>query len=160
MAWIVEPRLCHCGFNHAGRNRVDSNSLARIFERSCLPQTVESSVINVSERYGRRKNARVIKCAMQSAISLNCCRDQIFTMPSSLTSVLTKIASPSSRLIFSTVSDPAGSTSPITTFAPLCAKSSAVARPIPRLPPVTSATLPEKSKVFADTFRISSSRQS
>src|SRR4029077_19325268 len=40
----------------------------------------------------------------------------------------------------------------ITTFAPYRAKSSEVARPMPRLPPVTSATLPEKLNGFRPTL--------
>jgi hypothetical protein len=82
---------------------------------------------------------------MQAAIALDRGRDKGSPLPSLHgTSVCTKMDSPPSRLIRFTVSRPAGSISPMTTFATLCAKSSAAARPIPRLPPLTSATLPAK----------------
>src|SRR5262245_52032515 len=61
-----------------------------------------------------------------------------------------KMASPRSSLIISAVSTPAGLTSPITTFAPKRANRSDAALPIPLLPPVTSATFPEK--LNADVF--------
>jgi hypothetical protein len=57
------------------------------------------------------------------------------------TSVCTNIASPPASRIIATVSSlSATRRAAITTFAPCSAKASAMARPIPEFPPVTSAS--------------------
>src|ERR1051325_9924651 len=63
-----------------------------------------------------------------------------------MTSVCLKLAVPPAFWIIATVSSPRSVFRlPITTFAPSRAKASAVARPMPDPPPVTSATLPSSS---------------
>src|SRR5918996_5561811 len=67
------------------------------------------------------------------------------------TSALTKRASPPACLIRSTVSSPPSTTtSATTTLAPSRAKARAEARPMPELPPVTSATFPLSMSVIVD----------
>src|SRR5438067_3893383 len=72
-----------------------------------------------------------------------------FTSASLATSARTNAASPPSFLISSTTCAPSFSRRPVrTTLAPARANSIAVVLPMPEVPPVTSATLPEKFFVF------------
>ena len=69
------------------------------------------------------------------------------------TSVWTNIASPPAFFIISTVSIPSFSLRlATTTLAPLSPNLIAVARPMPELPPVTSATLPANVFIFSLLF--------
>src|SRR5579871_905548 len=70
------------------------------------------------------------------------------TAPSSATSTMDACTSPD-LLIWSTARAFLSALVPqITTFAPCCARPSAIPRPMPPLPPVTSATLPVRSNRF------------
>src|SRR6266513_2594796 len=71
------------------------------------------------------------------------------TSVSFATSARTNAASPPSFLISPTTCAPSFSRRPVrTTFAPARANAIAVALPIPEVPPVTSATLPENVLLF------------
>ena len=39
---------------------------------------IESRFFHLNERHRRRQNTSIVKCTMQSAVSLDCCRDEIF----------------------------------------------------------------------------------
>src|SRR5436190_10361825 len=72
-----------------------------------------------------------------------------FTSASLAISARTNAASPPSFLISSTTCAPAFSRRPVrTTLAPAHANSIAVVLPMPEVPPVTSATLPENLLLF------------
>src|ERR1700759_2501610 len=64
----------------------------------------------------------------------------------------TAVASPPLALIPSTPPSPAGSLRlETTTFAPWAAICSQIERPMPRLPPVTTATLPVRSNIIVSS---------
>src|SRR5215831_13870882 len=190
----------HGRFDQSGRQCVYANSLARIFDRSCLRQAndsvfcshirayaalgdqsgnrrvidnraaaylqhllnfvfhcekyslhihckglVESRFFPVSQRCHRWQNAGVVKGAMQSTESFDRSSNEVFHLLGVPHIGLHQIASPFWYLIVFTVSTPAGLMSPMTSFAPCRANRSDVARPMPLVPPVTSATLFVKS---------------
>src|SRR6185436_20200042 len=68
-----------------------------------------------------------------------------------VTLVRTKSPSPPAFLIIATVSAPSSLRSPTTTFARCRANASAVARPMPVLPPVMSTTFAAKSRSDAES---------
>jgi hypothetical protein len=57
---------------------------------------------------------------------------------------------PASRMVAATRSPPASSTSAIPTLAPSAASARALARPIPKAPPVTTATFPSTRPTLVD----------
>src|ERR1700731_3406600 len=65
---------------------------------------------------------------------------------------MTKASPPSARIDLATSSQASALRLDTTTFAPSCANSSAVARPMPRLEPVMTATLPVRSN--GDCFNV------
>ena len=46
--------------------------------RSTANVLIESGLFHLNEHYRRRQNTGVVERAMQSAVSLDCCRDEIF----------------------------------------------------------------------------------
>src|SRR5882724_2689478 len=60
---------------------------------------------------------------------------------------------PEAQMAFATCSQTSALRLEITTFAPACAMCSAIERPMPRVDPVTMATLPLRSKGFISGVR-------
>ncbi len=95
----------------------------------------------------------VIEGDIQAAKSLHRLLDERLNFGGFRTSVFTNRPSPPAARTSSTVSLPSRSRRPATTtLAPAFAKSTAVSRPMPDVPPVTSPTLPSNSVCHSFSF--------
>src|SRR5262245_7503218 len=122
------------------------------FMHSHTPVSVTPSARSQSSRrisVSRRKpapRAALFAAQCRAPKASTVARTIASTCASSATSARTQIARPPAASTSRTVSSPpAASTSATVTAAPSRAKPSAVARPMPAPPPVTSATLPSRS---------------